>query len=208
MASLLGIFEERGFSGAPKYLGQVGGKDVLTYMEGHVPKKFQPWSDGQVRAATLLLREMHEATRGSRLAGRFDVVCHHDPGPNNYVFRNGLPVAIIDFEEAAPGSRLEDVAYLAWTWCISSKWATPLEEQADQVRLVADVYGLEEPERRALVDCVLERQARNVRFWSEFLARPASAPAPANVLGDRISWSRREHAFVCAHRDVFDRILN
>ncbi|MFE0138463.1 phosphotransferase [Streptomyces sp. NPDC059037] len=207
MASLLKIFEQQNFRGAPKYLGQVDGKDILTYIDGDVPAKFQPWSDDQVRAAARLLREMHDATRGSNLAGRFDVVCHHDPGPNNAVFQNGIPVAFIDFEQAAAGGRLEDVAYMAWTWSISSKQVMALADQAAQVRLIADVYGLEEAERRALADCILERQSRNVRFWAECLAHPETAPAAPDVLADRIAWSKREHRFVYAHREVFDRAL-
>ena len=63
------------------------------------------------------------------------------------------------------------------------------------------------PERRVLVDCVLERQARNVRFWAEFLARPATAPATSEQMTDRIEWSRREYAHLFTHREVFDRAL-
>jgi aminoglycoside phosphotransferase (APT) family kinase protein len=37
--------------------------------------------------------------------------CHHDPGPNNTVFRDGRPVALIDFDFAAVGDPLEDVGY-------------------------------------------------------------------------------------------------
>lgn len=208
MASLLKILDQGNFPGAPKYLGQVDEKDVLTYIAGDVPSRFRPWSDDQVRAAARLLRGMHDATRGSALAGRFDVVCHHDPGPNNFVFRDDVPIAIIDFAEAAPGSRLEDVGYMAWTWTISSKQVMPLQEQADQVRVIADAYGLEDVERHALVDCVLERQSRNVRFWAEFLARPETAPAAPDVLADRIAWSRREASFVYTNREVFDRSLS
>ncbi|WP_345346464.1 phosphotransferase [Actinoallomurus liliacearum] len=207
MASLLKLFDQQNFMGAPKYLGQVDGKDVLTYIEGEVPAKFQPWSDEQVRAAVRLLREMHDATRGSDLAGRFDVICHHDPGPNNAVFQNGIPIAFIDFDQAAPGSRLEDVAYMAWTWSISSKQVMALQVQAAQVRLIADTYGLKDAERHALLDCVLERQSRNVRFWAELLAQPETAPAAPDVLAARIAWSRWEHRFVYAHREVFDRAL-
>ncbi|MEU6718293.1 phosphotransferase [Nonomuraea sp. NPDC046802] len=207
MASLLKIFDQQNFAGAPKYLGQVDGKDIFTYIVGDVPAKFQPWSNGQVRAAARLLREMHDATRGSDLAGRFDVVCHHDPGPNNAVFQNEIPIAFIDFEQAAPGGRLEDVAYMAWTWSISSKQTMALGEQAAQVRLIADTYGLQEAERHALTDCVLERQSRNVRFWAELATHPETAPATPEVLADRIAWSKREHHFVCKHREVFDRAL-
>ncbi|WP_205327197.1 phosphotransferase [Glycomyces sp. YM15] len=208
MAALLRLLERRGFDGAPEYLGRTDGADVLSFIPGEVPTRFGVWSDDQIQAAARLLRRMHDATRGSDLAGRFDVVCHHDPGPNNAVFRDGVPVAFIDFAEAAPGGRLEDVAYMAWTWSIASKQTLPLGRQAAQVRLIADAYGLDAAERHVLVDCVLERQARNVRFWAEFQAKPASAPATPAQLADRIAWSRREHAFVAEHRDVFDRVLS
>ncbi|MFI7461305.1 phosphotransferase family protein [Nonomuraea sp. NPDC049646] len=207
MAALLKTFEQQNFTGAPKFLGQVDDKDMFTFIPGDVPKKFRPWSDDQVGAAARLLRQMHDATRGSELAGRFDVVCHHDPGPNNAVFQNDTPVAFIDFEQAAPGGRLEDVAYMAWTWSISSKQTMALVDQAAQVRLIADTYGLHEVERHALTDCVLERQSRNVRFWAELAAHPETAPAGPEVLADRIAWSRREQHFVYAHREVFDRAL-
>jgi Ser/Thr protein kinase RdoA (MazF antagonist) len=207
MASLLDLLARQGFSGAPTYLGQDDGADLLSYIPGTVPSRFQVWSDAQIHAAASLLRALHDATRGSDLAGRYDVVCHHDPGPNNVVFQNDLPVAFIDFAEAAPGSRLEDVAYMAWTWSISSKETQPLPRQAEQVRLIADAYGLEPAERRVLVDCILERQARNVRFWAEFQANPEIAPATPGQMNDRIEWSRREHAYVFAHRELFDQAL-
>ncbi|GAA2147677.1 phosphotransferase [Glycomyces algeriensis] len=207
MAALLGLLERQGFEGAPRHLGRTGGADVLSFLPGEVPARFGVWSDTQVQAAAALLRQMHDATRGSDLAGRCDVVCHHDPGPNNAVFQGGVPVAFIDFAEAAPGGRLEDVAYLAWTWSVASKQVLSLARQADQVRIIADAYGLEVAERQVLVDCILERQARNVRFWAEFKAGPATAPTTPEQLADRIEWSRREHAFVAAHREVFDRAL-
>lgn len=64
---------------------------------------------------------MNDASRGlaERLGGG-EVVWHHDPGPNNTVFRDGVPVAFIDFDFAAVGETLEDVGYTAWSWCISS----------------------------------------------------------------------------------------
>lgn len=207
MAALLQLLERQRFEGAPKHLGRIDGADLLSFIPGEVPASFGVWSDDQVRAAAVLLRRMHDATHGSNLAGRFDVVCHHDPGPNNAVFQHGVPVAFIDFAEAAPGGRLEDVAYMAWTWSIASKQTLPLGRQAEQVRLIADAYGLETVERRVLVDCILERQARNVRFWAEFQAKPATVPATADQLADRIAWSRREHDFVAEHREVFDRAL-
>ncbi|MGA5819917.1 phosphotransferase family protein [Kitasatospora sp. NPDC094028] len=205
--ALLDLFEQRGFSGAPRYLGQEDGMDILSYLPGDVPTRFQTWEDRQVEAAGGLLRAMHEASRESSLAGRFPVVCHHDPGPNNAVFRNGLPVAWIDFDTAAPGSPMEDFGYAAWTWCIASKSTAPVKRQAEQVNILADAYGLQRPERAAVVDAILERQARNARFWAELMASPETAPAEPGVLASRIEWSRRELAFTTENRSVFEKAL-
>ena len=207
VAALLRHCEQQGFEGAPRYLRQVEGMDVLSYIPGDVPARFGVWSDEQVATAGSLLRGLHDATRGSVLASRSPVVCHHDPGPNNTVFRSGTPVAFIDFDTAAPGSPLEDFGYAAWTWCIASKQIVPVTTQAHQVRVMADAYGLGGGERAVVVDCVLERQIRNVRFWAEILAAPGAPVASAEVIATRISWSRREHAFTHEHREVFTRAL-
>ncbi|MDP9850442.1 phosphotransferase family protein [Streptosporangium lutulentum] len=207
VAALLKLFAQKKFDGAPRYLGQFDGMDIFSYLPGEVPARFRTWSDEQVAAAGSLLRAMHDATRGSELAGRCSVVCHHDVGPNNAVFQDDKPVAFIDWDTAAPGSPLEDLGYMAWTWCISSKQDAPVQKQAAQVRILADAYGLDRSERDVVVDCVLERQARNARFWAELLAVPGAAPASTEVIGGRIAWSRREHAFTHAHREVFDRAL-
>jgi aminoglycoside phosphotransferase (APT) family kinase protein len=46
------------------------------------------------------------------------VVCHNDLSPCNFVFQEGKPIAIIDFDAAAPGPRLHDFGYAAWMWLI------------------------------------------------------------------------------------------
>lgn len=209
VASLLDLFERRGFAGAPRYLGlDQAARDTFSYVPGWVPSKFQQWTDRQLAEAGALARAMHESTRNSDLAGLSQVVCHHDLGPNNTVFRGDLPVAFIDFDMAAPGSPLEDVGYMAWVWCVSSKaGAPPVRFQARQVRVLADAYGLTDPERAVLVDAMLERQARNARFWAEVRAGHPAVEATDRQIFDRISWSRREHEHTTRHRRVFEDAL-
>lgn len=202
MAELLQLLETRGFEAAPRYLGQDDeGRDILDYLDGWVPAKFQRWQDDQVAAVGEVLRAFHDATRGCHLAGRHPVVCHHDPGPNNLVFRSGLPAALIDFDQAEPGSPLEDIGYAAWTWCISSKY-DDVERQSAQIRVLVDAYALAGPERDAVVEAALERQTRNVRFWTE-----AAIEVTEEDRAERIAWSRREHAFTAANRHVFELAL-
>jgi thiamine kinase-like enzyme len=203
-AELLQLLERQGFDGAPRYLGQDDeGRDILSYLSGWVPDRFQRWSDDQVAAVGTVLRAFHDATRGSRLAGHHEVVCHHDPGPTNLVFRDDRPAALIDFDTAEPGSPLEDIGYAAWTWCVSSK-AEAVDSQAAQVKVLVDAYGLSGSLRHAVVDAMLERQIRNARFWAE---ASGSGVVSAEQVADRIAWSRREHSHTTEHRDAFEHAL-
>ena len=199
-AELLRLLEERGFTAAPKHLGvDEAGREILTYIDGWVPARFQRWSDEQVAGAGSLLRAFHDATRNSRLAATPPVICHHDPGPNNFVFQNDLPAALIDFDLAAPGDPLEDVGYAAWTWCIASKHGDPVR-QAHQVRVLADAYGLPAADRAHLIHATLTRQLQNADFWTRTPCDPADA-------AERIAWSHREHNFTAANRDIFEAAL-
>ncbi|KAK1180524.1 aminoglycoside phosphotransferase family protein [Streptomyces sp. NBS 14/10] len=210
VAELLDQLKQRGFAGAPRYLGRdEAGRDTFSYLPGWVPAKFQRWTDTQVAAAGALLRSLHDATRGSTLAAASPLVCHHDPGPNNTVFVGNQPAAFIDFDTAAPGDPLEDLGYMAWTWCISSKPdAPPADEQAAQVRILADAYGLQSHEHGDLIDAMLDRQTRNARWWREQLDGPErSRVASAEQIVSRIAWSEREHAFTVAHRPALASAL-
>lgn len=208
-AALLRHLAARGFAGAPRSLGRdAAGRDSFTYLHGWVPARFQRWSDGQVAAAGALLRGLHDATRGSALAAPHPVVCHHDPGPNNTVFRDGLPVAFIDFDTAAPGDPLEDLGYMAWTWCVTSKTeGSPVAQQAGQVRVLADAYGLHAPARARLLDAILDCQARNAQWWRARLRAGTSRIATPEQIAGRIAWSHREHSFTATHRTVFSGAL-
>lgn len=206
VAALLQRFEQQGFMGAPRYLRQDGNTDIYSYIPGDVPSRFQVWEDSQIVAAGRLLRSLHDATRGCDLAGASPVVCHHDVAPNNAVFQDGVPTAWIDFDAAAPGNPLEDVGYASWTWCIASKQTQPVNRQVEQVRILADAYGLDTTERSLLMDAVLEQQIRNARFWAD-IQLSGNAPADTAVIADRIEWSGREAAFTARHRTVFEAAL-
>jgi len=206
VARLLHHLHAVGFGGAPEYLGQdERGRDMLRYLPGWVPARFQHFTDDTVAAAGRLLRAFHDATRGSALVSGTSVVCHHDAGPNNVVFQNGCPVAFIDFDMAAPGPALDDVGYMGWTWCVSCKPARgPASLQARQVRILADAYGLQRDERDGVFDAMLARQRRNIQFWHERLEGNCAglAALEAQII-DRIEWSKRELQYTESYRLLF-----
>jgi hypothetical protein len=206
---LLLHLERAGCACVPRYLGQdESGRDIFNYIPGWVPAKFQYFEDDQVAAAAVMLRSFHDATRGSDLAGATGVVCHHDPGPNNAVFQAGRPVAFIDFDFAAPGGIAEDLGYMAWTWCVSSKPARgPAEIQAAQVRVLADAYGLDDAGRAGLVAAMIQRQSQNITFWRQRIEHFEGPETSPDEIRERVDWSRREMEFTQDHRDLFLKAL-
>jgi Phosphotransferase enzyme family len=205
--SLLSHLEMKGFSAAPRYVGTDGqGRDIFTYIPGAIGK-WQFYPDETIRLAGRLLRTFHDATIGSNLLLGKPVMCHHDPGPNNCVFQGTRPIAFIDFDMIAPGERLEDLSYMAWSWCISAKESRqPVKTQARQVGLLATAYGIDGVERHALFESILERQTRNIQFW---LGRKESSDSEADrkKIDEMVEWTRKEQAYTIANKSEFWKAL-
>jgi Ser/Thr protein kinase RdoA (MazF antagonist) len=142
--ALLRHLEHVGFDDAPRVLGvDEQEREILTFLEGEVPSDCRAiiWDDRQLAAAARLLRRFHDATAGTELAGSHEVVCHNDFGPWNLVWRQGLPAAIIDFDEAAPGSRMDDLGYALWKHLNLGLVDLAPVEQGRRVRLMTSAYG-------------------------------------------------------------------
>jgi hypothetical protein len=177
---LLSSLRATGFDGVPLPVGVDGdGRERLVFVDGDVPVPPYPaWAqaDGALASVASLLRRFHDAaalvpsadlagcTWSDELAdpaGGGPVVCHDDVCLENVVFRDGVAVALLDVEFAAPGRPLYDLAQLA-RMCIPLDddanaarlgWgAAVLARRADRLRLVADAYGLDAGQRAELAD--------------------------------------------------------
>ena len=167
--ALLLHLEVVGFTGAPRYLGlDDQGREILTFIPGNVAVRLdgQPLPD-YVRSDSVLIqlgrltREYHDATVGfealpgaewSYLEGApraGEVICHNDLGPWNTVFRSGEPVAFIDWDGAAPASRLSDVAYAVYRFvpfvpdeiCSLLGWNEP-PDRLRRTQIFCNAYGI------------------------------------------------------------------
>jgi hypothetical protein len=160
VSELLLLLERLGFNEAPRFLGYDDqGRETLTFIEGDVPSdcRASVWTDAQLAASVTLLRRFHDHTAGSDLAGGSEVICHNDYGPWNLVWRDEAPVAIIDFDNAAPGRRLNDLGYAAWKHLNLGLLGLPVAEQRRRLEVMTMSYGAAQDKQ--LLEAIAAAQA-------------------------------------------------
>ncbi|MFI6455863.1 phosphotransferase [Streptosporangium amethystogenes] len=171
--ALLRHLERSGFEGAPRALGvDERGREVLSYVEGGSAARPLPGyalSGESLAALARLLRGFHDAAEGfvpppgavweggSNDDAAPKLIGHCDVNLDNVIFRDGLPVALIDFDMARPTTRLFDVVTTLRHW---APIADPVDleplqrrlEVGPRLRLFCDAYGLAPRDRRRLLD--------------------------------------------------------
>ncbi|MFD9538654.1 phosphotransferase [Streptomyces sp. NPDC060022] len=229
--SHLRALREHGFDGAPTPVGLTAdGRERLTFIPGDVAlPPFPTWvmTEAALRSLGSLLRCLHEAGAAvpvdtcaewpSDLADPEGgtMLCHNDVCPENVVFRDGRAVALIDFDLAAPGRPIWDVAMAARYWVpaldpVSAAAFYPdgLDAPA-RLRVLADSYGLS-PQQRSELPRTIEQATDTCRaFVADRVAD--GDPVYVRALADRGGWERwdRIQAWLFARRETFtDALLN
>ncbi len=158
-----------------QFLGvDASGREILSFLPGVVPDELGKFSDVQLAAAARVLRSFHDATAHSELAGSSEVVCHGDASPCNFVFLDGVPVALIDFDAAHPGRRRDDLGYAAWLWLDVGGSDFPADVQGMRIARFFQAYGANVTDALdAVVDAQVELAQRRaapeaVRLWAQF----------------------------------------
>lgn len=170
--ALLTYLETAGFTGAPRCLGRdAQGRSVLSWIDGWCPEPGEQRlvSVAAVGAVGALLRRYHDAVagyeppaatpfpEGPRARSPGQIVCHGDIAPRNTVFRDGMPVAFIDWDGAWISDPLWDVGYAIWQFAplqdddavLACGWPRVPDRMARAAAL-ADGYRLDRAARRAL----------------------------------------------------------
>ena len=208
-----------GFEGAPLPRGfDEMGREVLEFIPGDVlttpqdstqPVALEPWpaewrTDEALVAVALLIRNLHEAAVGfhpSRPAWRMhdrpmaagEIVCHGDLGPWNTVYRDGLPVALIDWDSAKPDHPFLDLASAAWSYIplASTEDARSMGfdsvDYGGRLRVLLDGYGLKD--RSAFIESlqvVEQRKSENLRYWNGIT--PEGAAGFLEAIASNLRW--------------------
>ncbi|EIV92215.1 putative homoserine kinase type II (protein kinase fold) [Frankia sp. QA3] len=167
--ALLGHLHAVGFAGAPRPLGRdVQGRQVLEYVPGELGAAAGTYSVAELFSIGRMLADLHRALAGfvppagamwNRVIppDREELICQNDVAPWNLV-RSARGWVLIDWDAAAPSSRLWDLAYAAQAMA-GLRADRPVAESAARLRAFVDGYGLEGASRPALAS-MLGRRAR------------------------------------------------
>lgn len=196
--ALLRHVRHHGFELAPEPLGvDSSGREIVSYIPGTTVGWSLPWPD-VVRTDDLLEQigvataRYHRAVADFRPVGTVpwrtapsalgpsELVCHHDLAPYNVVLTGENIRGIIDWDLAAPGTALSDLAFVAWQWVplhgpLVTRlvgWSQP-PDRAGRLRRLLDAYGLDD--RDGFINHVVDR----IGYNRDVMVRNAAQGDPA-----------------------------
>lgn len=214
-----------GFDGVPEPVGvDPDGRERLVYIDGDVAvTPFPGWaqSDEALASIARLLRRYHDAASGfvappgttwsdemaDPAPGSSPVLCHNDVCLENVVFRDGEAVALLDFDFAAPGRPVHDLACMV-RMCApvdaaadAARWGWRPVDVAQRLRLAADAYGLDAAGRAALLDVLAGSVARGGEFLARRIAAGEQAFIDMVAAGGGLARFDRRRAWFAAERE-------
>ncbi len=214
--------EAEGFDGAPRVVGYDDqGRERLTFLEGDVladpswqPGEPGPWplyaqTDEALAAMARLLRRFHAAAATFRPSSPVwkqwdwsellpgDIVCHGDIGRHNTVYRDGAPVALIDWDSIRPNDPLIEFGVAAWNYVplgTDEYFAqSGFERRPDLPRrlaIFATEYGVMDREDVAwAVHQGKQRSVESMRYWP---VKPADASRFLELVANDLAWLAHE----------------
>ena len=223
---LLKHLESVGFDGAPRVLGtDEDGFEVLSFIEGQTCGGVAGWprwgrSESNLVRTACLLRRFHDAVESFRptpgaqwrsgcrdlLPG--EIIGHNDVSLANLVADSaGRVHSLIDWDQAGPTTRRQDLAYAAWqvvglhapAHATHRGW-TSRPDIARRLSEFLDAYGL--TDRDGFVDEICDRIARSVREMISASRRTGAAVA------DFVALLEADIEFIRANRGVLERAIS
>lgn len=231
--SLLRHLEHNGFREVPRVIGSgvdSDGRETLTYVEGEFVHP-GPWSDDALVEVGRMLRRLHDAASTyvpaadavwqpwflRELSGMKRIIGHGDVAPWNMVTRDGMPIALIDWEFAGPIDPMIELARVCWLFpqlhdddVAEMVGLPPVTVRAKQLRLLVDAYGATKEQRQSLLDRIVEvavRETAEEGIEARITMHGWDSSRDAGQLLWGLAWRARAAAWMLKHRPVLEQAL-
>lgn len=190
------------------------GRQVMEFIPGELAIERGTMTPGDLHRVGTMVRAIHEASatyvvpegsvwQSAIAAPGADLVCHNDLAPWNLV--QGERWVFIDWDAAAPSTRLWDLAYAAQSFALNDASMAP-GDAARGLAAFAHGYGADVALRRALPGAMVERTAAMHDLLRRSHATGAEPWASMFVRGHGEHW-RTVTEYVDRHRDVWASAL-
>ena len=197
------------------------GREILSFIEREVlarpswqfgqPGPWPAWArtDDVLAAEAVLLRELHRASASfvpvvpvwryydgaTLLPGQ--IVCHGDVGSHNTVYRDGKPVALIDWDEIRPNDALIEFGTAAPKYVplgtdaffTASAWQQR-PDLARRLALFAEGYGVSD--RTAVLDALQQAKQRSTDMLRHFPIGPDEVARHLRIVATDLDWLAAE----------------
>ncbi|MCB5950663.1 aminoglycoside phosphotransferase family protein [Enterococcus sp. BWT-B8] len=181
----LSFLDKQGVESVPRPLKLTEASEYVSFVPGEVfndplPQIF--FTDQMIISAAELLSIFHERGKnyiynltGSekwmlKSGDKAEIMCHGDFAPYNVTIIDNKAFGIIDFDTLHPGSKMEDVAYAVYRWCLldgGQAGEISWSEKIRKIKLFLDIYGFDEKDRVQLPGAITKRLLNLVSFMEK-----------------------------------------
>lgn len=190
------------------------GRQVVEFVPGALALGAERLTHAELRRVGAMVRAIHDAAaefapdaegvwETAIPAPGADLICHNDLAPWNLLV--GDRWVFIDWDAAAPSTRLWDLAYAAQAFTLSRTDDSPALAAAD-LRAFVDGYGADDDLRALLPDAMRERAAAMLDLLSSSHDVGREPWSSMYVDGHGAHWSASVD-YVATHRDVWAAAL-
>ena len=226
VTELLRHLNRHGYPAAPIAYGhRPEGSQCLEYVPGTLADRMAPTSTTGLRRVGALIRRLHDLTAGFRPpnepvwgsvfpAEEGEVICHYDLAPWNLVVGDedtgGSESAeprwcFIDWDGAAPGTRMGDLGYAAHGFVPLHSGGDP-DTDGRRLLALADGYGCDLEQRARLPRAALHRVRAMFELLEEGARTRAQPWARLHAEGHADHWGpAADH--IERHADLWARML-
>ncbi|CAM3325347.1 phosphotransferase [Occultella aeris] len=199
----------------PEVLGRdERGRQILEFVPGRLALGADPLTPVELTRVGRLVRAIHDAAAAFRPtpdapwdiaipAPGDDLICHNDLTPWNLLI--GERWTFIDWDGAAPSTRLWDLAYSAQAFTLSDTTQAPAIA-ARRLAALVDGYAADPAVRTRLPDAIVRRTAAMYDLL-ETSHRCGREPWGSMFIAGHGDHWRAVHRYVARHREVWREAL-